>query len=90
MQIVCHPESPFWVRILIHNPLPQKSFIMDFLLCVIGTLLVVEGVPWFLSPPRMKTFLAQLYRTPDSAMRVAGFALMLTGLLLVYLGTSAR
>ncbi|PLX96104.1 MAG: DUF2065 domain-containing protein [Desulfuromonas sp.] len=63
---------------------------MDFLLCVIGTLLVVEGAPWFLSPPQMKAFIAQIYSLPDTAMRTAGFGLMLTGLLLVYLGTSAQ
>ncbi len=58
---------------------------MKFLLCVIGVVLVFEGVPWFLSPQGLKKVLRQLISLPDGSLRMMGFCLMMTGLLLVYL-----
>jgi uncharacterized protein YjeT (DUF2065 family) len=47
--------------------------------------MIVEGVPWFLSPPRMKRLLFGFMGLPDRALRSMGLLLMLSGLLLVYL-----
>lgn len=58
---------------------------MDFLLCVVGVVLVFEGVPWFLSPQGLKKVLRQLVALPDGSLRMMGFCLMMAGLLLVYL-----
>jgi hypothetical protein len=58
---------------------------MDFLLTVIGVVLVLEGVPWFLSPHGVKRFLLQLAVMPDSWMRGMGLLSMLLGLLVVYI-----
>jgi uncharacterized protein len=57
---------------------------MEFFLCVLGIVLVVEGVPWFLSPTTVKKALLQLLPLPDSALRFLGLSLMLSGLLVVY------
>ncbi len=58
---------------------------MEFLLSVIGVVLVVEGIPWFLSPETVKKTLRQLAVLPDSSLRILGMLLMLAGLLVVYL-----
>lgn len=58
---------------------------MELLLTVVGLLLVVEGIPWFLSPRRFKALLASIAETDEFILRVAGLVAMLFGLLLVYL-----
>ena len=59
---------------------------MDFLLCVLGMVLVVEGLPYFAFPERMKRWVARMAEMPDEQLRKLGIAIMALGLLLVYLG----
>jgi uncharacterized protein YjeT (DUF2065 family) len=47
----------------------------------------IEGMPYFASPRSMRRFLALVQETSDSALRTAGFVLMLMGLLVVFLAT---
>lgn len=58
---------------------------MEFLVVVIGVVMIVEGIPWFLAPGWYKRVLLQLLPVSDAALRTLGLAFMLTGLLLVYL-----
>jgi len=58
---------------------------MDFLLVVIGVVMIVEGIPWFLAPGGYKRILLQLLPMGDGMLRVIGLTFMLGGLLLVYL-----
>lgn len=58
---------------------------MEFLATLLGLILVIEGIPWFLSPRGTKKLLLQMLMVPDSALRVAGLAAMLGGLLTVWL-----
>lgn len=51
---------------------------------VLGMVLVIEGMPWFLYPVGYKTLLRQILALSDLQLRLAGFAAMLLGLLLVY------
>ena len=53
---------------------------MDLLIVVLGIVLVVEGLPWFLSPHGAKRALAHLFVLDDRVL-----LLMLVGLGLVYL-----
>ncbi|MBE0599322.1 MAG: DUF2065 domain-containing protein [Desulfuromonadales bacterium] len=59
---------------------------MGFLLTVLGVVLVLEGVPWFLSPRGTKKRLLKMLVIPDAALRLGGLAAMLGGLLMVWLG----
>ena len=59
---------------------------MSYFLCVIGMVLILEGVPYFAFPDKIKPWLRKLIETPDTALRNLGLGLMLGGLLLVYLG----
>lgn len=63
----------------------QEIAMVDFLVTVAGVVLIVEGMPWFLSPPRMKRTLLSFVALPDRVLRGMGLSLMLGGLLLVYL-----
>ncbi|MFN2256862.1 MAG: DUF2065 domain-containing protein [Desulfuromonadaceae bacterium] len=61
---------------------------MEFFLTVIGVVMVVEGMPWFLSPQGVKKMLLQILPLPEHTMRSMGFVLMLAGLLTVYIASN--
>jgi len=58
---------------------------MKLLLCLIGLVLVVEGIPYFAFPDRMKNWMKAIQEIPDSQLRVLGFISMCAGLLIAYL-----
>lgn len=58
---------------------------MELLVLVVGFVLIVEGLPWFLSPRGAKRAMAQLFAFNDRLLRGLGLLLMLLGLGLVYL-----
>ncbi len=60
---------------------------MKFLLCVIGMVMIIEGLPYFAFPAKMKSWVTKIIDMPDSALQKTGLILMLIGLLNVYLGT---
>ncbi len=57
---------------------------LEFLIVVIGVVLIVEGMPWFLSPLATKRMLAELSQMNNSTLRGIGLIFMLAGLLMVY------
>jgi uncharacterized protein YjeT (DUF2065 family) len=59
---------------------------VEYFLCVLGMVMIVEGLPYFAVPARMKGWIQKLVEVPDNSLRVMGFFLMLIGLGLVYLG----
>ncbi|TWI75631.1 hypothetical protein LZ24_00682 [Desulfobotulus alkaliphilus] len=62
---------------------------MAFFLCVIGMVMIVEGIPYFAFPDKMKAMMAEILRLPSARLRRFGFVLMMAGLALVYLGRGA-
>ena len=59
---------------------------MKFFLCVIGMVMVVEGLPYFAFPEKMKFVIQKVIEMQDKALQKFGFVLMVIGLCLVYLG----
>jgi uncharacterized protein YjeT (DUF2065 family) len=59
---------------------------MAYFLCVLGMVMIVEGLPYFAAPARMKVWIEKLVQLPDSTLRLTGFLLMMAGLGLIYLG----
>jgi uncharacterized protein len=59
---------------------------MEFFLCVIGMVMVIEGLPYFAFPNKMKSWVGKIIVSPDSSLRRFGLVLMVLGLSLVYLG----
>ena len=59
---------------------------MKFFLCVLGLVMIVEGLPYFAFLEKMKQWIAKALELSPGSMRGLGLALMLAGLLLVALG----
>lgn len=59
---------------------------MEFFLCVIGMVMIVEGLPYFVFPDKMKEMMSRILEMPDSGLRKFGFILMAAGLVLTYIG----
>jgi uncharacterized protein YjeT (DUF2065 family) len=56
---------------------------MEFFLCVIGMVMVVEGVPYFGFPEKMKEFMRFVLEQDDTTLRAMGGLLILAGLLIL-------
>ena len=48
--------------------------------------MIIEGLPYFAFPTKMKTWVRKVINSPESSLRRFGLVLMLLGLSLVYLG----
>ena len=59
---------------------------MKFFLCVMGMVMIVEGLPYFAFPQKMKVWIAKALELSPRNLRGLGLGLMLTGLLLVAIG----
>jgi len=57
---------------------------MKLFFCLIGLVLVLEGLPYFAFPDKMKLWMKKIQETPDSQLRVMGFVAMCAGLALAY------
>ena len=58
---------------------------MKFFLCVIGMVMIIEGLPYFAFPEKMKMMIHKMMEIPDETLRKFGFAVIITGMLLVYM-----
>lgn len=59
---------------------------MEFFLCVLGMVMIMEGLPYFACPETMKRVIRIVLEMPESYLRRFGFVLMFVGLGLVYVG----
>lgn len=59
---------------------------MDYFLCVVGMVMIIEGLPYFAFPDKMKRFVIRLLEIDDKSLRVFGLFLMIVGLFLIYIG----
>ena len=61
---------------------------MKFFLCVLGMVMIIEGLPYFAAPEKMKYWVQKVIATPDSSLRRLGLVLMVIGLFMVFVGRS--
>ncbi len=59
--------------------------LMEFFLCVLGMVLVVEGLPYFTFPEKMKALMNLMQQQDDTTLRIVGGTLLVLGLLIVFL-----
>ena len=59
---------------------------LDYFLCVIGMVMIIEGVPYFAFPDKMKQWITKMTAMSDRELRRFGFAVMIIGLVLIYFG----
>ncbi len=57
---------------------------MKFFLCVMGMVLIIEGLPYFAFPGKMKEMVQMIITFDNTRLRRFGFILMLAGLFVVY------
>ncbi|MCP4154992.1 MAG: DUF2065 domain-containing protein [bacterium] len=57
---------------------------MNLILIVLGLVLVIEGLPYFLFPGRVKRFYDQIRELEEGVLRTVGFVMIVIGLIIVY------
>ena len=62
---------------------------MDVVWTALGLVLILEGIPWFLSPQGVRNLLRQVEEVSDGALRVLGFVAMV-GLGMVAVGPRGK
>lgn len=55
----------------------------DFL-TALGLVMILEGIPYFLAPQKMREWVMRITELPDRFLRISGFFLMIFGLLTVW------
>ncbi len=63
---------------------------MDYFLTVLGLVFVLEGLPYFAAPDKLKLYLAKIQILPDNTLRFFGLIAIAVGLFLVYLGRGLK
>lgn len=58
---------------------------MKLFFCVIGMVMIVEGLPYFAFPGKMKEMIRAISTLDDSNLRKFGFVLMAVGLCVLYM-----
>lgn len=59
---------------------------MDYFLCVLGMVFIVEGLPYFAFPDKIKVWLLKLAQIPDAKLRIMGAVAVVAGLALISVG----
>lgn len=62
---------------------------MAYFLTVLGLVLVIEGLPYFAFPAKIKEWAISLQELPEKTLRIMGFISIAAGMVLVYLGRRA-
>jgi uncharacterized protein YjeT (DUF2065 family) len=60
---------------------------MRHLICVIGMVLVIEGLPYMTYPEWTKSYLRKIMDIPNLSLRLLGLTAVSIGLLLLFFGT---
>jgi uncharacterized protein YjeT (DUF2065 family) len=58
---------------------------MKLFLTLIGLVLIVEGLPYFAFPDKMKKWMRLIQDVPESQLRLMGLISMCIGLLIAYI-----
>jgi hypothetical protein len=61
---------------------------MKYFLCVLGMVFIIEGLPYFAFPEKVKSYIMKLQEMPDSVLRILGLSAIIAGLILIYFGRS--
>ena len=59
---------------------------MKYFLCVIGMVMIVEGLPYLAFPEKMKSWMVKIIEMHENTLRIMGLLLMVTGIVLVFMG----
>lgn len=62
----------------------METFGLKYFLSVLALVLIVEGLPHFISPSGIKKWLIMIQQMPDSQLRITGFLSICTGMAILY------
>ncbi len=60
---------------------------MAYFLCVIGMVLIIEGIPYIISPQGMRTLARQIDSISNKTLQIIGLIAALVGIGIVYIST---
>ncbi len=63
---------------------------MKFFLSVIGMVMILEGLPYFAFPEKIKAWLVKVSEMPVAQLRTFGLLAMCIGMVLIYLGQKSN
>ena len=63
---------------------PLRGDDLSYFLCVLGLVLIIEGLPYFAFPEKFKKIIKRIPDVPDNVLRLFGFIAMCVGLLFIY------
>jgi uncharacterized protein YjeT (DUF2065 family) len=61
---------------------------MGFVFSVLGVVLIVEGIPYFAFPRKVKVWALVLQEIPETTLRLMGLVSMAVGLIVLYMVSS--
>jgi uncharacterized protein YjeT (DUF2065 family) len=61
---------------------------MAFIISVLGVVLIMEGIPYFAFPRKVKQWALLLQEIPEATLRIIGLISMAAGLLMLYMVSS--
>jgi len=59
---------------------------LDYFLCVMGMVFILEGLPYLVFPEKLKPYLIKISTLSDFTLRVIGISTIIFGLILLYFG----
>ena len=59
---------------------------MKYFLCVLGMVFIIEGIPYFVFPEKLKIYLLKIAEIPSATLRFIGITAMIAGLIFIFLG----
>ena len=59
---------------------------MDYFLCVLGMVCVIEAIPYILFPNKMKEFAFFMQTQPEKTLQIIGIVVAFAGIGILYLG----
>ncbi len=57
----------------------------ELIVLLIGAVLIIEGLPYFLFPDKIKLYLKKLFEMDEKSLRIIGSSMIIIGFLLVFL-----
>jgi len=57
---------------------------IKLILLLVGAVLVIEGIPYFVAPEKVKILLSKISETENKTLRIIGSIMIISGLFIVY------
>ena len=74
----------YYTASAVRRPSAEMVLIMAFFLTLVGFVLIIEGLPYFAFPEKMKALLSRIPFMQTGTLRVFGLAAIVGGLVLIY------